>query len=38
MRKTDPVRWGRRIVIGGAATLVSAWIGISVMLFKLFGG
>lgn len=38
MPKTDPPRWGRRLVIGGAATLISAWIGISVALFKLFGG
>lgn len=38
MKVKDPVRWGRRMVIGGGITFVSAWIALSVTLFKLFGG
>lgn len=38
MRKTDPVRWGRRLVIAGATLLVTAWIGLSIALFKALGG
>lgn len=38
MRVKDPVRWGRRLVIGGGITFLVGWIGMSVAIFKMFGG
>lgn len=32
------LRWGRRLVIGGASAFISAWIGLSVAIFKAIGG
>jgi hypothetical protein len=31
-------RWGVRLAIGGTLTFVSAWIGLSVAIFKAVGG
>lgn len=38
MRVKDPVRLGRRLVIGGGITFIAAWIAMSVAIFKMFGG